>query len=79
LATPAANWPTATRTGTAAAAAPGFIDTVRRQTTHVLRAAVTYPLDRNQSLLLEGRAVHNQENISIFQYNDRQLQLWQWP
>lgn len=62
--------------------APGFIETVRRQTTHVLRAAVTYPLNRNQSLLLEGRAVHNQENISIFQYNDRQLQLswlWQWP
>jgi hypothetical protein len=59
-----------------------FIDVVRKQTTHVLRAALTYPINRSQSLLLEGRAVQNQENISIFQYNDRQLQLswlWQWP
>lgn len=58
---------------------PGFINTVRDQTTHVLRAAVTWPLSRTQSLQLEGRQVRNRENISIFQYNDRQLQLsWQW-
>lgn len=58
---------------------PGFIDQVRRQATQVLRATLTYPLSRSQSLLLEARQIRNQENISIFQYNDRQLQLsWQW-
>jgi hypothetical protein len=58
---------------------PGFINTVREQTTHQLRAALTWTLNRNQSLQLEARQVHNRENISIFQYNDRQLQLsWQW-
>ncbi len=61
---------------------PGFIDVVRRQATHLLRGAITYPLNKRQSVVLEGRAVRNKENISIFQYNDRQLQLswlWQWP
>jgi hypothetical protein len=58
---------------------PGFINTVRDQTTHVLRATVTWPLSRSQSLQLEARQVRNRENITIFQYNDRQLQLsWQW-
>jgi hypothetical protein len=58
---------------------PGLIDEVRRQTTQVWRAALSYPLNRNQNLLLEARRTQNQENISIFQYNDRQLQLsWQW-
>lgn len=58
---------------------PGLIDRVRAQSTDMARAAVTYALGKNQSLQLEGRAVHNRENISIFQYNDRQLQLsWQW-
>jgi len=57
----------------------GFIDAVRRQITQSLRATLIYPLTRNQLLQLEGRAVHNRENISIFQYNNRQLQLsWQW-
>ena len=59
--------------------APGLIEEVRAQTTQVWRAAVTYPLDKNQNLVLEARRTQNQENISIFQYNDRQLQLsWQW-
>ena len=58
---------------------PGLIDAVRHQTTQVWRAALTYPLNRSQNLLLEARRTQNQENISIFQYNDRQLQLsWQW-
>lgn len=62
-----------------AAYAPGFIDDVRKQRTTVLRAALSYPLSPSQSLLIEGRQVRNQESISIFQYNDRQLQLsWQW-
>ncbi|MGV7208636.1 tetratricopeptide repeat protein [Oxalobacteraceae bacterium A2-2] len=58
---------------------PGVIEQVREQATHVLRATVSYALDRNQSLTLEARQVRNQENIPIFQYNNRQLQLsWQW-
>jgi len=59
--------------------APGFIDTVRNQTTQVLRATVTWPLTRTQALQLEARQVRNRESISIFEYTDRQLQLsWQW-
>lgn len=58
---------------------PGLIDQVRDQQTHVLRATLTYPLRKYHALLIEGRLVHNSENISIFQYNNRQLQLsWQW-
>lgn len=63
----------------AAAYSPGFIDQRRDQRTQVLRATLTYPLTRTQSLQLEARQVRNRENISLFQYNDRQLQLsWQW-
>ncbi|WP_183440065.1 tetratricopeptide repeat protein [Pseudoduganella violacea] len=59
--------------------APGFLDQVRRQASHLWRATLSYPLTRTQSLIVEGRAVRNKENISIFQYNDRQLQIsWQW-
>lgn len=59
--------------------APGIINEVRAQFTQGLRLGVTYPLSKNHSLVLEARAVKNQENISIFQYNGRQLQLsWQW-
>jgi hypothetical protein len=59
--------------------APGVIEQVRDQRTSVARAALTYALDKNQSIQLEGRMVRNRESISIFQYNDRQLQLsWQW-
>jgi hypothetical protein len=59
--------------------APGIIDTVRRQTTSTWRAGLTYPISRKQSIVVEGRILHNKENIPIFQYNDRQLQIsWQW-
>jgi hypothetical protein len=57
---------------------PGLIDIVRHQSTQVLRANLSWPFSKNQSLQLEGRVVRNRENISIFQYNNRQLQLsWQ--
>lgn len=59
-----------------------LIDQVRAQATHTVRAALTYPLAGNHSLQLEARVVRNKENISIFQYNNRQLQLswiWQQP
>jgi hypothetical protein len=40
---------------------------------------LSYPLAAHQSLNLEARAVRNAENISLFQYNSRQIQLnWQW-
>lgn len=55
--------------------APGLIDQVRNQVTHVLRASLIYPVNKNQSLQLEARAVRNREVISIFQYNNRILQL----
>lgn len=59
--------------------APGVIDQVRNQNTHVLRGTLVYPIAKDQSLQLEARLVHNKENISIFQYNNRLLQLsWQW-
>ncbi|OON60761.1 hypothetical protein B0920_17555 [Massilia sp. KIM] len=58
---------------------PGLIEAVRDQNTRVVRAALSYPVKRNQSLRLEARAVRNSENISIFQYDNRQIQLsWQW-
>jgi hypothetical protein len=58
---------------------PGLIGQTRAQQTDILRGNLSYPLTRSQSLQLEVRAVHNRENISIFQYNNRQVQLsWQW-
>ena len=58
---------------------PGLISEVREQRTDVLRGTLTYPLGKNQKLQLEGRVVHNRENISIFQYDNKLLQLsWQW-
>lgn len=58
---------------------PGLINQVREQETGMVRANLGYALSRNQSLQLEARVVRNRENISIFQYNNRVLQLsWQW-
>lgn len=59
--------------------APAIFDMQRNQITQSLRATFNYPLTPTQSLQLEARAIHNRENISIFQYSDRQLQLsWIW-
>jgi len=56
-----------------------FVPQTRDQATQVLRATVTYPINKTQSLLFEARAVRNRENIDIFQYNNRQFQLsWRW-
>lgn len=58
---------------------PGLINTVRRQDTQLLRAALTVPLQSRQAVQIEMRNVRNDENISIFQYNSRLLQIvWQW-
>jgi hypothetical protein len=56
-----------------------LIPQTRDQATQVLRATLTYPFNKTQSLLFEARAVRNRENIDIFQYNNRQFQLsWRW-
>lgn len=56
-----------------------LVPEIRDQTTEVLRGTLTYRIDKRQSLQLEARAVRNRENIEIFQYNNRQLQLsWVW-
>jgi hypothetical protein len=58
---------------------PGLIDQVRRQDTQLVRAALTIPIKPRQSVQIELRQVRNDENISIFQYNSRLLQVgWQW-
>lgn len=63
------------RWNNAAEYSPGLIDTVRRQDTHNLRASLLYPLGADTVLQFDWREVHNHENISIFQYDNRQLQL----
>jgi len=58
---------------------PGLIDTRRDESTRTLRAALIYPLSTRQALHLEWRQVRNGDNISIFQYDSRSLQLsWHW-
>ncbi|HYD60219.1 MAG TPA: tetratricopeptide repeat protein [Noviherbaspirillum sp.] len=58
---------------------PGLIDEVRNQKTQVLRGALIFPIADRQAIHVEVRGVRNNENISVFQYNSRQLQVsWQW-
>ena len=58
---------------------PGLIDQVRDQHTQVLRGALIFPITKQQAIHVELRQVRNDENISVFQYNSRQLQVsWQW-
>ncbi|WP_145649995.1 tetratricopeptide repeat protein [Pseudoduganella lurida] len=58
---------------------PGLIDVTRQQRTSTARAALSYGFAANQSLVLEWRATRNHENISIFQYDSRQVSLnWRW-
>jgi hypothetical protein len=59
----------------AQAYSPGLIDLARRQDTSTARAAAQWYFRPNVSLQLEGRLVRNRENISLFQYNSRALQL----
>ncbi|MGZ8289733.1 MAG: tetratricopeptide repeat protein [Telluria sp.] len=59
----------------ASAYAPGLIEQVRNQSTKVLRGTLAWPVFKNQSIQLEARLVRNKEDISIFQYNNRILQL----
>ncbi|MBA5687988.1 tetratricopeptide repeat protein [Rugamonas apoptosis] len=58
---------------------PNVIDLVRRQDTRLLTASISMQLPAHHSLQLEWRSTQNRENISLFQYNSRSLQLtWHW-
>lgn len=54
---------------------PRLIETVRRQDTATARAALQWYFRPGLSLHLEARAVRNRENIALFQYNSRAVQL----
>lgn len=54
---------------------PQLIEIRRRQNTLTARAALQWYFRPGVSLQLEGRLVRNRENISLFQYNSRALQL----
>jgi hypothetical protein len=53
----------------------GLIDTRRLQNTTTLRAAGQWRLRPHTSIVLEWRGAFDRENISLFQYNSRALQL----
>lgn len=58
---------------------PGLIEAVRRQSTRQWRAALTGAVTPQHSVQLEWRNVRNNENISLFQYDSRVVQLnWRW-
>ncbi len=58
---------------------PGLIDARRIQNTTIFRAAAVFPLSAEHAAVLEFRTTRNQENISLFDYGARSLQLsWQW-
>ncbi|MYM37671.1 tetratricopeptide repeat protein, partial [Duganella sp. FT94W] len=63
----------------AAVYSENVIDIKRHQDTRQLSASATWQLQPHHSVQLEARAVRNQENIGLFQYNSRMLQLsYRW-
>ncbi len=58
---------------------PGLIDQIRDQTTDILSVGVLIPVAERQAVRINLRLASNKENISIFQYDNRQLLVsWQW-
>ncbi len=58
---------------------PGFIDQIRHQRTNTLRAALSYPLQKNLSLKFDLRRTLNKENVNIFEFHGTSSQLGiQW-
>ncbi|HCI15010.1 MAG TPA: hypothetical protein DFK12_13985 [Gallionellaceae bacterium] len=58
---------------------PGLLDLARNQTMDILSASLLIPVAERQAVRVDLRQVTNRENISIFQYNNRQLLVsWQW-
>lgn len=58
---------------------PGLFDAPRLQRTRTWRASTTFALSAEHALVLEFRDTRNHENIPIFDYRTRTVQLnWQW-
>ncbi|MBP7492655.1 MAG: hypothetical protein KA803_11240, partial [Rhodoferax sp.] len=57
----------------------GLIDVKRQQTTQMLRVAAVFKLNAEQSVAVEWRGTQNAENISIFSFGARGVQVsWRW-
>ena len=58
---------------------PGLIDQRRNQKTEIFSAAASFPLTQNMFFVTEIQFINNRENITIFEYSNRSLQLsWQY-
>jgi len=58
---------------------PGLINLVRSQRNDSFRLAVNYQISNEHSATIEYREVKNRENISLFEFNSKQIMLsWQW-
>ena len=58
---------------------PGLIEVPRLQQARVLRAAAVFQLSPQQAFVLELKETNNYENVSVFDYRNRVLQLhWRW-
>jgi len=57
----------------------GLINVKKHQNNNIVRAALGWVLDKENTLQLEYRQISNRENISFLSFDSRQLQLsWQW-
>jgi len=57
----------------------GLINEKKHQNNNVVRAALGWALDQENTLQLEYRQISNRENISFLSFDSRQIQLsWQW-
>jgi hypothetical protein len=57
----------------------GLINVKKHQNNNIVRAALGWTLNQENTLQLEYRQISNRENISFLSFNSRQLQLsWQW-
>lgn len=58
---------------------PGLIDDIRKQDNEGIKIALSYMINRNQSITLELGKFNNKENISFLQYNNKSIHLnWNW-
>lgn len=61
------------------AQSPGLINQRRNQETEIFSAAASFPVTKNSFLIAEIQSIKNKENISIFEYRSRSIQLgWQY-
>lgn len=58
---------------------PGLINDIRKQNNEGIKIALSYLINRNQSITLELGKFNNKENISFLQYNNKSIHLnWNW-